>query len=149
MPFFSVVHPTDIVYPYFQGFSCLPTLNASTPCTNGGSPEYAVNVSNPDQIAAALKFARKKNIRLVIKNTGHDVNGKSTGAGSLSVWTHNLKKINFIAHYSDGYYTGPALKVGAGVSLEEYYRAAKNYGVTVVGGECSVSSPINGIKSES
>ncbi|KAL1960964.1 hypothetical protein VTO42DRAFT_4852 [Malbranchea cinnamomea] len=34
--------------------------------------------------------------RLTIKNTGHDFSGKSAGAGSLSIWTHNLKDIEFI-----------------------------------------------------
>jgi hypothetical protein len=116
----------------------LPTTNSSTPCTIGGSPLYSINVSYPSQISAGIQFARNENIRLVIKNTGHDISGKSTGAGSLSIWTHNLKSISFISNYSSPYYTGPVMKVGAGVELEEYYKAAKNYGVTAVGGECSV-----------
>jgi hypothetical protein len=41
-------------------------------CTLGGLPEYAVNVSTAAQIQLAVNFARNLNIRLVIKNTGHE-----------------------------------------------------------------------------
>ncbi|KAF2195140.1 FAD-binding domain-containing protein [Zopfia rhizophila CBS 207.26] len=131
-----VKHPTDIIYQYFQGTSCEPSTNPSTPCTRGGTPEYVVNVSSAAQISSAIKFAKEKNVRLVVKNTGHDVSGKSTGAGSLSIWTHNLKKIEYLPDFKNDYYSGPAMRVGAGVSLYEYYTAADVNNVTAVGGEC-------------
>jgi hypothetical protein len=62
--------------------------------------------------------------------------GRSTGAGALSVWTHNLKDINFIGNYSDKFYTGKAVKVGAGVLGYEMLEAAAAQGVVVVSGEC-------------
>ena len=40
---------------------------------------------------AAVKFANEKNLRLVIKNTGHDYMGRSTGRGGFLLWTHHLK----------------------------------------------------------
>jgi hypothetical protein len=136
-----VAHPTDIIYTYFQGDSCLPdgTLDASTPCTPGGDPSYVIKVSTPEQISAAIHFAREYSVRLIVKNTGHDVSGKSTGAGSLSIWTHNMKQIDWLPEYETEYYSGAAIRIAAGVSLEEYYQAAEDHGVTVVGGECSVS----------
>jgi hypothetical protein len=54
----------------------------------GGHPIYVVNVSNVGHIQAAIDFARSRHIRLVIKNTGHDMSGRSLGAGALLVWTH-------------------------------------------------------------
>ncbi|KAF2876642.1 hypothetical protein BDV95DRAFT_441655, partial [Massariosphaeria phaeospora] len=72
-----VAHPTDLIYVYFSGSSCLPTTNASSPCTTKGDPAYVVNATNPAHISAAIAFARQKNVRLVVKNTGHDVSGKS------------------------------------------------------------------------
>ncbi|KAF2650999.1 FAD binding domain protein [Lophiostoma macrostomum CBS 122681] len=134
-----VSHPTDLIYTYFQGDSCLPdgTLNASTSCTRGGDPSYVIRVTTPEHISAAIKFAKKYNIRLIVKNTGHDVAGKSTGAGSLSVWTHKMKQIDWLPDYQSDYYSGAAMRVSAGVSLKEYYQAAEDRGVTVVGGECS------------
>lgn len=62
-------------------------------------------------------------------------NGKSTGAGALGLWTHHLKDIEVI-DYSDGYYEGKALKMGAGVEGLEAYIAADAAGLHVVGGTC-------------
>ena len=86
------------MWPIFQGRTCLPRNDTTSndTCTLGGYPNYAVNVSNVAQIQLAVNFARSTNIRLVIKNTGHDYLGKSGGAGSLSVWMHNLKEIEFL-----------------------------------------------------
>lgn len=81
------------------------------------------------------------NLRLVIKNTGHDLGAKSTGAGSVSIWTHNMKDIQFYPDYEEGTYKGPAFKMGAGVQVYEAYQAAKKEGVTIVGGEGRVGSP--------
>jgi hypothetical protein len=41
-------------------------------CTLGGFPEYVVNVTSAAQVQLAVNFARNLNIRLVIKNTGHE-----------------------------------------------------------------------------
>lgn len=61
--------------------------------------------------------------------------GKSTGAGALSVWLHNLKDIEF-KDYHDAHYTGKAVKVGAGAQGIEVYQAAHAEGLRVVSGEC-------------
>ena len=61
--------------------------------------------------------------------------GKSTGDGALAIWTHNLKDINFL-DYQSVYYTGKAIKMGAGVQGFEAYAAADKEGLNVVGGEC-------------
>jgi hypothetical protein len=39
---------------------------------NGNIAEYSINVTSAKDVAAGVKFAQKKNIRLVIKNTGHE-----------------------------------------------------------------------------
>lgn len=81
--------PIEPVSPMFEGLTCLPpTPGVASTCTQGGYPVYAVNVSTAAHVQAAVNFARNKNVRLVVKNTGHDLSGKSLGAGSLSVWTH-------------------------------------------------------------
>jgi FAD/FMN-containing dehydrogenase len=121
--------------PWYQGNTCIPTTEPSIPCTLGGFPSYVINATGPGDIEAGVNFTREKNIRLVIKNTGHDFAGKSVGAGALSIWTHHLKDIQFIANYDSSSYTGPALKVGSGTQAIELYAAAKQYGVTVVAGE--------------
>lgn len=127
------------MWPLWQGRSCLPTDDPDGgTCTLGGYPVYAVNVSTVAHIQLALDFARRQNLRFVIKNTGHCYLGKSNGAGALSVWTHNLKDIEFLPDYktSGGSYRGTALKVGAGVTVREVYEAAHRYGVSALGGIC-------------
>lgn len=61
--------------------------------------------------------------------------GKSTGAGSLAVWTHNLKNISF-SDWSSDYFTGKAMTIGAGVQGFEALEASHGAGYVTVGGEC-------------
>ncbi|TEA17243.1 FAD-linked oxidoreductase ZEB1 [Colletotrichum sidae] len=137
----STIHaddPTSVMSPLYQGLTCMPpsvnNISAGS-CTVGGFPSYVVKATNVAQIQLAVNFARNLNLRLVVKNTGHDFNGRSSGSGALSVWTHHLKSINFYQSYKTKSYSGPALKVGAGVQGFEVYEAAEKYGVTAVGGE--------------
>lgn len=129
-----------MMWPLYEGKTCLagtdPALLAN--CTQGGYSLYSVNVSNVAQIQLTVNFARSLNLRLVVKNTGHDYNGRSTGFGALSLWTHNLKDIRFISKFETQNYAGPAFKVGAGVQGIELYEAAEAHGVTTVSGICPV-----------
>ncbi|BAE63431.1 unnamed protein product [Aspergillus oryzae RIB40] len=127
--------PASIMWPLYEGRTCLPTDDTSGTCTVGGYSKYAVNVSSVAQIQLAVNFARNTGIRLVVKNTGHDFNGKSTGAGALGIWTHNLKDIQYLENYQGQGYSGPAVRMGAGVQATEIYAKAKELGFTAVGGE--------------
>lgn len=82
------------------------------------------------------QLCSKLNLRLVVKNTGHDLIGKASGKGALSIWTHWLKDKAYYPNFraADGY-RGPAIKFGAGIQVGEVYEYAKELGVTVVGGE--------------
>lgn len=95
-----------------------------------------MDASGPSDIQRTVEFTASKNIRLVIRNTGHDYLGRSTGAGSLAVWTHHLKDISFLQAYNSSDYNGPAFKLGAGVQGFEIMAAARDLGMVVVGGEC-------------
>jgi len=133
-PLFHEADPTSNMWPIFQGRTCMPKNNTDgKSCSLGGYPEYAVKVTNVAQIQLAINFARATNIRLVIKNTGHCYLGKSTGAGALSLWMHNMEQIDFFPNYEGPGYTGPALKLGAGVRVRQVYEAADKHGVTVLG----------------
>lgn len=103
--------PIEMFSPVYQGLTCQPTSwYDSGNCTQGGYPTYTVNVSTTAQLQVAVNFARNTGVRFVIKNTGHDFSGKSGGAGSLSVWVHNLKDIAYIPSYGNATtgYDGPA-----------------------------------------
>lgn len=121
--------------PLYQGLTCQPSEDPAGTCTLGGFPSYVVDAKNVAHIQLAVNFARALNLRLVVKNTGHDFNGRSVGAGALSIWTQRFKSINYYKSIKIGSYSGAAIKVGAGVIGQEVYQAAENNGVTVVGGE--------------
>ncbi|KAI0010208.1 FAD binding domain protein [Xylariaceae sp. FL0662B] len=129
-------YPAEFMAPLWQTQSCNPFTPKSGHCDLGNYVDYSINVSSPADAAAGLRFAQQNNIRVVIKNTGHDYLGKSTGKGALGLWTHNLKSLDFFRYLSKAY-TGSAVKIGAGAQAFEIYTAAAAHGVRVVGGECS------------
>ncbi|KAL4862388.1 hypothetical protein BDV12DRAFT_207283 [Aspergillus spectabilis] len=126
---------SSIMAPFFANGSCDPFHPVDKPCTLDNYIVYAVNVSKPNHVSKAIQFATKYNIRFVVRNTGHDYAGKSTGAGALGIWMHNLKDIK-IKNWKDSRYKGKAIKLGAGVQGFEAYAAADAQGLEVVGGEC-------------
>ncbi|KAH7165981.1 hypothetical protein EDB81DRAFT_918197 [Dactylonectria macrodidyma] len=121
----------------FENLTCVPPslFSAGTGCEIGGYPLYSIDATTVSHIQLAVNLARNLNLRLVIKNTGHDFGAKSTGYGALSIWTHNLKSVKFYESYKQGSYKGPAFKMGSGVQAFEAYKAAFDNGVTIVGGE--------------
>ncbi|KAK2749205.1 hypothetical protein FQN57_006820 [Myotisia sp. PD_48] len=127
----STEDPTAIMTPWLAGRTCDPTTDPTTPCTQGGYPHFVVNATTVAQMQLAINFARNANLRLVIKNTGHDFNGKSAGRGALSIWTRHMKGIQFLPRRS----VPNAAKVALGVQASEAYEATKKAGVTIVGGE--------------
>lgn len=131
----SYVDSSSVMAPFFANRSCDPFTERSAQCVLGTYVQYSINVSSAADVSAGINFANHRNIRLVIRNTGHDYNGKSTGAGALSLWMRNLKDIE-IKDWSDRHYTGKAIKMGAGVLGGEAYIAADAEGLQVVSGEC-------------
>lgn len=135
LPQTHIDSPSSIMQQFFANQSCDAMTSQDTPCSLGNYPAYAVKVSNSAQVAEAVKFANEHNIRLVIKNTGHDYFGRSTGAGALSIWTHHMKDSELV-QWSDDIYDGPALKLGAGIQGFDAVKIADSYGLTAVSGEC-------------
>lgn len=62
--------------------------------------------------------------------------GKSTGKGSLSLWTHNLNTTQIMESYESAQYSGPAVKLGAGVVGLNVYGVVGDAGYRVIGGTC-------------
>ncbi|KAH6854783.1 hypothetical protein B0I37DRAFT_336880 [Chaetomium sp. MPI-CAGE-AT-0009] len=126
---------SSVMQAFFANQSCDPFTPQSTPCKLGNYVSYSVKASGAADIQAAVNFARTNNIRLVVRNTGHDYFGRSTGAGALAIWTHHLDSIDFIP-WSDAYFSGTAMKIGAGVVGWQAAQAADAAGVVAVTGEC-------------
>lgn len=90
---------------------------------------FSVRAESEADIQATVAFAAEHNLRLVVKNTGHDWFGRSAGAGSLLLWTHNLKSVHFHDEFTPVGSTDPgvpAVTVGAGVQFADVYPAAND-----------------------
>ncbi|KAI4204971.1 MAG: hypothetical protein LQ350_000823 [Teloschistes chrysophthalmus] len=121
--------------PYFTNDSCNPFLPRSSSCTLGNYISFAVNASSANDFRKTIDFVQKHNIRLTVRNTGHDYNAKSTGAGAVGIWTHNMKDMKIVDYHS-AVYSGKAMKLGAGVQAIDAYQYAYDQGLVVVGGNC-------------
>ncbi|KAI0298128.1 hypothetical protein B0F90DRAFT_1669171 [Multifurca ochricompacta] len=75
--------------------ACLvpPNSNTST-CGQGSVPSYSVHATSSEEVVKYVKFATTHNLRMVIKNTGHDYLGRSSGKGGFALWTHGMQGIS-------------------------------------------------------
>ncbi|KAF7363104.1 Fad binding domain protein [Mycena venus] len=142
VPEFHLPNPSSIMDPIFVNKTCDPFDPPETPCQIGAYVQYAVNVTSKDHVIKTVQFAKQHNIRFVVKGTGHDYMGRSTGTGALSVWMHNLKDVTFLPLFASvpPLYVGPAFKVQPGVLGFDLVTAAHNKGLAVVSGECPTVS---------
>lgn len=130
----------------FTNNSCNPFSDPDSSCTLGSHVVYSINATSSKDLKTGILFAKKHNIRLVIRNTGHDYLGKSTGSHSLALWTHYMKSMELIETYNrpGSNFTGPALKLGAGVQAFEAYNFAHSHHLMVVGGNCPTVGIVGG-----
>ncbi|KAK0621886.1 FAD binding domain-containing protein [Bombardia bombarda] len=124
--------PLTILTDWAQGGTCVVSPVATGNCTQGGYPVYVVNATTVRDIQLAVNFARNRNIRLVIKNTGHDFGGRSTGAGALSIWTHYLKDFEYIPDYEIDRHRGQVARVSAGIEAWELWNYMDKHNTTMV-----------------
>jgi hypothetical protein len=62
---------SSVMAPFFANQSCDPFQPRERPCELGNYVRYAVDASGPADVQRAIAFAASRNIRLVIRNTGH------------------------------------------------------------------------------
>ncbi|KAI0846380.1 FAD-binding domain-containing protein [Daldinia vernicosa] len=131
---FYLNDPVTVLSEWPEGDTCHTMFGQQTGgnCTQGAFPVYVVNATTVRQIQIAVNFARNRNLRLVIKNTGHDFVGRSSGFGSLSIWTHWLKDFEFLPYYRIGAYEGRAARVGAGIESWEMFAYMSRYNMTAL-----------------
>ena len=64
---------SSIMQTYFANNSCNPIADQSgDKCGIGSYVQYAIDVTGDADVRAGLAFAQKNNIRLLIRNTGHE-----------------------------------------------------------------------------
>lgn len=132
----SAVDPSSVMMPVFQNSTCDPFQPVESPCTLGNLVRYSVNASDASLVQSAIRFAAAHNIRVAVKNTGHDFLGRSTAKHALGIWTHHMDGMELIRNYTSPMYRGPAMKMGAGTQAWQAYQAAHSWGYRVVGGSC-------------
>ncbi|KAH8646897.1 FAD binding domain-containing protein [Xylariales sp. PMI_506] len=126
------------------GVGCtLQSLDPSLPplwetCTLGSLPSYYIAARSAEHVATTINFTRENNLRLSIKNTGHDYFGRGTAPNSLGLWTHNLKDMAY--HETFTAYNCPQAngqnigEIGAGVQAADAYAFFEGYNMNVPGG---------------
>jgi FAD/FMN-containing dehydrogenase len=104
---------------------------------------YAVAARNAHDIAEAVNFARKNDLRLVVKGGGHSYQGTSNAPDSLLIWTRHM---NDIAMHTAFVPQGcehtlqpqPAVTLGAGtIGMQAYQVVTTEGGKYVQGGGCT------------
>jgi FAD/FMN-containing dehydrogenase len=105
---------------------------------------YAVLANSSADVAAAVNFARRHRVRLVIKGGGHSYVGGSNAPDSLLIWTRpNLRAVQlhdwFVARGAAGLAEPePAVSVGAGaIWMDVYDAVTTRAGRYVQGGGCT------------
>jgi FAD/FMN-containing dehydrogenase len=107
-------------------------------CSIGRLATYYVEAHKTSHISAALQFAKDRNIRISVKNSGHDYFGRSPVPNTLGIWTHNLNSMDFYSSFtahdcpaSNGQNVGD---LGPGVIAGDAYRYFSGHGMDITGG---------------
>ena len=103
---------------------------------------YAVAAETTRDVVAAVNFARKNNLRLVVKGGGHSYQGTSNAADSLLIWTRHMNAIEMHDAFVGAGCAGksdpqPAVSIEAGAYWRQAYDAVTTKGGRYVqGGGC-------------
>jgi FAD/FMN-containing dehydrogenase len=103
---------------------------------------YAVAAKTTGDVAAAVNFARKNNLRLVVKGGGHSFQGTSNAADSFLIWTRPMEGVvmhdAFVGSGCEGRIAPqPAVSVDAGAIWGRVYdEVMVKAGRYVQGGGC-------------
>jgi hypothetical protein len=95
--------PGSMQAPNFEWFTfpngsisaCYANSKLGIPCEQGNIPPVGVDARTAGDVKAAVMFADRWNLKVVIKNTGHDYVGRSAARGAFMIWTHNMKNITY------------------------------------------------------
>ncbi|KAE8149553.1 hypothetical protein BDV25DRAFT_140665 [Aspergillus avenaceus] len=140
---FQSSEPVGYVYPTDDNCPPVDLSSGKRPgtCTLGPAPLYTVNATEPHELATGMGFAKENNIRLVVRNTGHDILGKSEGYGALQIWIKYIQKgITYHEQYTSSNnckntnWTGSAFTIAGGYIWEDVYKEAFKRNLTIVGG---------------
>ena len=114
-------------------------LDAWTPAPSA----YAVKARNSADVAAAINFARQRQLRLAVKGGGHSYQGTSSAPDSLLIWLRAMNQVTVHDAFVPAGCAGkvspvPAVSAGAGAMWIDLYDAVTTRGGRYVqGGGCT------------
>lgn len=117
--------------------SCYVDTAPSSPCGQGRVSLYSVQAKSAAHIQAGVRFARQHNLRLAIKNSGHDFLGRSAAPESLQILTSGMSGVRAVEDFvpaGANVSHGQAATMDAGTSLQDMYAALRENKKLVVGG---------------
>jgi hypothetical protein len=100
---------------------------------------WAVSARSTEDVVAAVDFARRHRLRLVVKGGGHSYQGTSSAPDSLLVWTRHMDGVvlhDAFVPQGSAARPQPAISLGAGTIWQQAYSAATRAGRYVQGGGC-------------
>jgi FAD/FMN-containing dehydrogenase len=102
---------------------------------------FAIAARNADDVAAGVNFARKNNLRLVVKGGGHSYQGTSNAPDSLLIWTRKMNRIAvhdaFLAEGDKGSPVAAVTVEAGAVWMDVYDAVTTKAGRYVQGGGCA------------
>ncbi len=104
---------------------------------------FAVAAKNANHVAAAVRFARQNNLRLVVKGGGHSYQGTSNAPDSLLIWTRHMDDVTineeFLPLIQEGRQMPQrAVTCGSGaIWIKAYDAVTTKAGAYVQGGGCT------------
>ncbi|KAJ7691113.1 hypothetical protein B0H17DRAFT_982724 [Mycena rosella] len=118
---------------------CPYDVQPGATCFQGRVPPYAVNATTVSDVQATLRFASQHNLRLVVRNSGHELMGRAFGVGALELFMHNFDTMQFSDNFipvgapknTPGQY---AVALGAGVQWGEVFASADQHNRSIAGG---------------
>lgn len=78
--YFHATLPESVDASIWTNNSCVPPgikgHVEGSPCTLGAYPAYIVNATSDQIISYAMRWASRRNMRIIVKGTGHDLDGR-------------------------------------------------------------------------
>ncbi|KAK7983913.1 hypothetical protein PG989_011315 [Apiospora arundinis] len=129
--------PLSVMANQYANDTCLPFPRY--PCSAEGYPAFVANATSAEHIKISLVFARRYNIRVVVKSSGHDFQGRSTAPGALSIWVHHMQAIEtrsapFRPQACPVTINEKTVTVAGGTQMNAVYEELVKINQTIVGG---------------
>ncbi|KAF8980399.1 FAD-binding domain-containing protein [Cyathus striatus] len=120
--------------------------SSNSTCSQGSVMLFGIAIKSASDVITAFEFSTKYSIPLVIKNTGHDYKGRSSGPDSLALWMHQLQSISMESNFiPNGCPVNmpvvPAVTYEAGVTFDSLIDFADDHNITIpTGGDTTVGA---------